>query len=80
MIFLCKIKSVFDDSAEVQVVHFIKVAESFNKCLEDIVFDYGSNNPNMTGYLIELKIKTMDLYNDEFLITQEQYEDLNDMY
>lgn len=80
MIFLCKVKSVFDDAAEVQVLHFVKVTESFSKCLESIASDYDEGNPNMTEHLIELKVKALDLYNDEFLVTQEQYDDLNDMY
>lgn len=80
MIFLCKVKSVFDDSDEVQVLYFVKVADSFNKCLKSIVSDYREDDPNMKEHLVELKVKALDLFNDEFLVTQEQYDDLNDMY
>lgn len=76
MIFLCKIKSIIDD--ESYQFKFIKVANSFDNCIKSILDDY--SRPNMTEHLSEIKVKVLPIDDDEILISDDMYDDLNDAY
>ncbi len=76
MIFLCKIKSIIDD--ESYQFKFIKVADSFDSCIKSILDEY--NRPNMTEHLSEIKVKVLPIDDNEILISDDIYNDLNDAY
>lgn len=77
MIFLCKIKSITDDNESCQF-KFIKVANSFDSCIKSILDEY--NRPNMTEHLSEIKVKVLHIDDNEILISDDIYNDLNDAY
>lgn len=76
MIFLCKIKSIIDD--ESYQFKFIKIADSFDSCIKSILDEY--NRPNMTEHLSEIKVKVLPIDDDEILISDDIYDNLNDAY
>lgn len=78
MIFLCKIKSTFDDEEGYQTLKFVKVANSFDECINPILEDY--SRPGLKEHLYEIKIKALPIEDGEILISDDMYEDLNDTY
>lgn len=78
MIFLCKIKSTFDDEEGYQTLKFVKVANSFDECINSILSDY--SKPGLKEHLYEIKVKVLPVEDSEIFISDDMYEDLNDTY